>query len=121
MLELEDFISESMISIVKGIKKAQADPLVGDHIAPLLQGEKRNDFGNFHLKGDTANQATVLQFEVSVGVTSTDGGGASGKAKAKLIVVEIEAGGEVKSQREHATSHRLKFAVPIRIPTRSGE
>ena len=117
MLELEDFISETMTSIVRGIKKGQKSD-VGDHIAPLLQGKKRNEFGNFHLKDDDSNQATILQFEVSIGAKSVETKDGAGKAKAKLFVVDFEVGGDKKGQVETSSVQKLKFAIPIKIPKR---
>ena len=118
MLELEDFVAETMTAIVRGIKKGQESD-VGDHIAPLLQGEKRNDFGNFHLKDDNSNQATVLQFEVSIGATSVKTQAGTGKAKAKLFVVDFEVGGDKKGQVESSSIQKLKFAIPVKIPKRT--
>jgi hypothetical protein len=63
MIELSEFIAEAVTSIVRGIQQGQASD-VGDHIAPLIQGEKRNEYGNFHLKDDPSNQATIVQFDV---------------------------------------------------------
>ena len=116
MLDLEDFIAETMTSIVRGIRKGQSDAEVGDHIAPLIQGEKRNDFGNFHLKGDDSNQATVLQFEVSVAAKATESEDGTGKVKARLYVVDFEVGGDKKGMAESSSIHKLKFAIPVKIP-----
>lgn len=118
MVELEDFIAETVTAIVRGIQKGQMDPEVGDHIAPLIQGEKRNDVGNFHLKGDDSNQATVLQFEVSVGAKTTEAKGGAGKAKARLFVIDFEVGGDTKGNVEATSVHKLKFAIPVKIPKR---
>lgn len=118
MLELEDFIAETMISIVRGIQKGQESE-VGEYIAPLIQGSQRNDFGNFHLKDDDTNQATVLQFEVSVSAKTMDSQGETGEVKAKLFVVDIGVGGDKKSQLESSSLQKLKFAIPITIPKRT--
>ena len=75
MIDLEDFIAAALTSIVRGIRNAQADSDLGRFVAPLLQGNKRNDFGNFHLKNDETRQATVVQFDVQVGTGDDDGRG----------------------------------------------
>lgn len=121
MLTLEDFIAETMVSIVRGIKKSQNEPDVGDHIAPLIQGGQRNEFGNFHLKKDTSNQATIVQFEVSVGVQDTKTAGANAKLMAKLVVVGGQLGGGVTGQTESSSAHKLKFSIPVRIPKRTAK
>lgn len=117
MLELQDFISESMTSIIRGIQTAQETD-VGDHIAPLIQGEKRNDLGNFHLKGDDQNQATIVQFDVQVAAKQTKSGDEGAKGGVKLYVVDMELGANAQVANEASNIQRLKFAVPLKIPKR---
>lgn len=116
MIELHDFISEAVTSIVRGIKQGQAASDVGDHIAPLIQGEKRNEHGNFHLKDDQANQATIVQFDVQVTTEGETEGKADAKGKFRLYVVDLEVGGGGKVVNKASSQHRLQFAIPIKIP-----
>ena len=119
MIPLDDFIDQALSSIVKGIKKAQASD-VGDHIAPLIQGESRNAHGNFHLKGDSDNQATIVEFDVQVATeTSRDGAGAA-KASFQLYVVDVKLGGDGTFSTKATNLQRLQFAIPIKIPIRTG-
>lgn len=115
MIQLDDFISEALISIVQGIRKGQ-DSAIGDHIAPLIQGEDRNAHGNFHLKGDESNQATIVQFDVQVATemnTATEGGA---QVKFRLYVVDADLGGEGTRSTKASNIHRLQFAIPVKIP-----
>jgi hypothetical protein len=118
MVTLSDFIAEAMTSIVRGIQQGQATD-VGDHIAPLIQGEKRNEHGNFHLKDDTSNQATIVQFDVQVATETQAGAGAEVKGKTWLYVVDFKAGGWLKLHRKSSQLHRLQFAIPVKIPRAS--
>jgi hypothetical protein len=118
MIELDDFIAEALTSIVQGIKKGQASEDVGDHIAPLIQGKARNVRGNFHLKGDKSNQATIVQFDVQVATELNKAGGASAKGKVRLLVVGAEFGGEGSLSTKASNLHRLQFAIPVKIPKR---
>lgn len=115
MLELDDFIAEAMTSIVRGIRKGQASD-VGDHIAPLIQGNSRNEFGNFHLKGDSSNQATIVRFDVQVGTEIRKEGEGTGKGKVRLYVVDLELGAGGKLSSQSSNVHRLQFAIPLKIP-----
>jgi hypothetical protein len=117
MVELSDFIAEATTSIVRGIKQGQSSD-VGDHIAPLIQGEKRNEHGNFHLKDDQSNQATIVQFDVQVATEVESAGDAKAKGKFRLYVVDLEVGGGGKAATKSSNLHRLQFAIPIKIPRR---
>jgi len=117
MVELDEFIAEALTSIVRGIKRGQASD-VGDHIAPLIQGAKRNDYGNFHLKDDQSNQATIVQFDVQVATDVQTEGTGNGKGKFRLYVVDLEVGGGGKLAQKSSNLHRLQFAIPIKIPTK---
>ena len=117
MIELNDFIAEALTSIVKGIQQGQASE-VGDHIAPLIMGKKRNEHGNFHLKDDRSNQATIVQIDVQVATEVQTEGTGSAKGKFRLYVVDFEAGGGGKLASKSSNLHRLQFAVPIKIPRR---
>jgi hypothetical protein len=121
MILLDDFIEQALTSIVRGIQKGQASTDVGDHIAPLIQGKNRNDHGNFHLKGDTSNQATIVQFDVQVATEANLEGGAKTKGSFKLYVVDVELGGGGMKSTKSSNLHRLQFAVPIKIPLRTGK
>ena len=117
MINLDDFIAEALTSIVQGIKKGQ-EMEVGDHIAPLIQGKDRNVHGNFHLKGDKSNQATVVQFDVQVGTEMDESceGGAKGKFRLFVVNAEFGAGGKLSTKASNL--HRLQFSIPVKIPKR---
>lgn len=117
MMELDDFISSALTAIVWGIKKGQSTD-VGDHIAPLIQGKQRNERGNFHLKDDDSNQATIVEFDVQVTSGTESKIGGTGQGKFKLFVVEAKAGGGGEQSEKISHVHRLQFAIPIKIPTR---
>jgi len=115
MIELDEFIAGALSSIVSGIRKGQATD-VGDHVAPRIQGKRRNEHGNFVVKDDTTRQATIVQFDVQVASESQKEGAASSKAKFRLFVVDAELGGDGKVVSNSSNLHRLQFAVPVMIP-----
>ncbi len=118
MMELDEFIAEAMASIVRGIIRGQESD-VGEYIAPLIQGEKRNEHGNFHLKGDPSNQATIVQFDVQVATETHKAGDAITKGKVRLYVVDLEMGGGGNVGTKSSHLHRLQFAIPVKIPIRA--
>ncbi len=118
MIELDEFIAEALTSIVGGIKKGQ-ESSVGDHIAPLIQGKDRNAHGNFHLKGDDTNQATIVQFDVQVTTEMNKAGEGGAKGRFRLFVIDAELGASGQLSTKASNLHRLQFAIPIKIPTLS--
>ncbi|WP_342234559.1 hypothetical protein [Inquilinus sp. OTU3971] len=121
MVGLDEFIAGVLTAIVRGIKQGQASD-VGDHVAPLISGHQRNDYGNFHLKGDGSNQATIVQFDVQVATESASEGTGTGKGSFRLYVVDIEIGAGGKAATKSSAVHRLQFAIPLKIPvTRSSD
>jgi hypothetical protein len=72
MIELDVFTEETLKSVVRGIKRVQDDSELGQFVAPLLQGEKRNDFGNvpieiptFRSKDDHTEKSSPLTSRTS--------------------------------------------------------
>lgn len=98
-------------------KKGRADPDVGSFIAPLIQGKRRNDVGNFHLKGDDTRQATVVRFDVQVATEESTGREGGGSVKARLVVVDVSLAGGGTSSDQRSSLHRLEFAVAVEIPS----
>jgi hypothetical protein len=82
----------------------------------LIQGKKRNEYGNFHLKGDTSNQATIVQFDVQVATERHTEGDPTAKGKFRLYVVDLEVGIGGKIAGKSSNLHRLQFSIPIKIP-----
>lgn len=119
MVELNEFIAEALTSIVSGIMKAQQNEATGDYIAPLITGEKRNDYGNFHLKNNQDSQATIVQFDVEVTSELAAKSSGEGGGDFKLWVVNMKAKGSGEVSGKHAGTQKLQFAIPLKIPQKS--
>lgn len=90
MIKLDDFIKNSLVAIVRGMKEAQQDSKFGEYIAPEIQGEKRQDRGIFVIKGGNSGQATIVEFEVDVKAETTKGSEGSGQPTFDIYVVNAE-------------------------------
>ncbi len=103
-MELKDFVTQSLVQIVNGIKQANTE-LAGvenptaDTKAFLL----------FSSVGDNP-KAPHVEFDVAVS-TKADSKAAAGAA-AKLYVVSLEAGGSTSTIKENVS--RVKFAVLVK-------
>jgi hypothetical protein len=61
-----------------------------------------------------------VQFDVQVATEAHREGEGSAKGSFKLYVVDVELGGGGKLTTRSSNLHRLQFAIPVKIPLRSG-
>ncbi|MGP8271895.1 MAG: hypothetical protein ACLQLH_17670 [Terracidiphilus sp.] len=105
-MELEQFIHNSMVQIMKGIMSAQkewASTCSGyGVISPAWDGPD-----------DFRNRTQEVKFDVAVtAATKTEGGGGGG-----IRVVALDLSGKIDRSAEKSTVSRISFSVPILPPT----
>ena len=101
-MNLDKFVSETLLEISQGIRDANAQLKV--------EKEKPDSPNVFFLKpGGRQELGTGLEFDVAV-TTRTEGKGQAG-AKVKLAVVEAELGGGGGATKEQVS--RIKFTVYV--------
>jgi hypothetical protein len=100
-MELNEFISKALLTIIAGVKDAQ-DKLNDGSIVPKSEATFNSVVSNFQ----------VVEFEVTVNVEKHSG------SETKLNVITGFLGGGIKGDSDqkkgHATS--LKFRIPISLP-----
>lgn len=96
-MELRDFVSETLVQIVKGIESANAS------LAP----DKEQPFKLGYSGGDRP-QAPHIEFDVAV--TTQVSKAAQGKAK--LVIVEFGLFGSISKSKESVS--RVKFSVLVK-------
>ena len=100
-MELKDFVKETLISVVGGVKEAQN----------VLAGMNTNEsikVGQFSIQSwDSNDEGRFISFDVAVTTTSEK----SGKTEAggKVLVANANIGGELKHSTENIS--RVKFKV----------
>ncbi len=107
-MELSTYISTTITEVMKGVSKASktAEKLGGSVNPPAL--------GNTRSTGDyDINDLVFLDFDVAVVVTESKSGGAG----AKLSVLGVGGKGDLSLERIHKESNRLKFIIPVQLPT----
>ena len=116
-MKLEDFISESIIQIITGVKKAQDFANKNQAIINPASIRLSNASGNAYYDGDTLRPAQIIEFDISV--TTKEDGQISGKAG--IFISAFKIGIEGKGGDENLISNRIKFEVPIMLPTQIKE
>ena len=111
-MELEDFVAESLIQIVKGVRRAQ-DELkgTGARVNPHMRSTaKDHTIGEAEMDGGQP----VSNVEFDVVVTATKGAGSKGGVGVALGVVGL--GTQAQSDSKSGQESRIKFKVPILLP-----
>jgi hypothetical protein len=101
-MELNDFVSETLVQIVKGIESANESLLPG-------KAKAEQPFLLHHSMGDHP-QAPHVEFDVAVTTQAEASGTAQGRAK--LLVVAAGLDGSVSISKENVS--RVKFSVVVK-------
>lgn len=114
-MDLKEFVSETLISIIDGIKEAQEKSIdLGASINPGgLMRNKSTVKENSIWDNTTNNYAQSVSFDIAI--TAEDS--AQGGVKVKVLsgIFGGEVGGEKESKNVLAS--RVNFSVPVLFPT----
>lgn len=100
-MELKDFISETLISVIEGIQVAnQKINKEGNHPILYQPGNTSND---------SFNTTEKISFEVYLQVEGQTDKGVGGHVN----VIGIKIGGEGKASQSELHSHKITFAIPF--------
>lgn len=112
-MDLREFISETLIQIVSGVAEAQEKSVaIGGKVSPKLRSGQTafGAHGFLHTDGGTAQ---VVQFDVAL--TAKEGAGTKGGIGIVAGIVSLGSTGQ--SNTENASISRVKFGVPIILPS----
>jgi hypothetical protein len=100
-MTVEDFIRTTLVEITRGVRGAQVD----------VQEDGSDARVNPHMEG---RGYKVCDVECDIAVTASSTGGAS----AGVTVLGVFGGGvKGESRHEHVHVSRIKFTIPILLPT----
>ena len=98
MLELKDFVQQTLVQIMEGVAEAQTKNKSGGNISPGRKGSP----AKIH----------KVRFDVAITEGLTD----TGKGKAGIFVAFANAGVEGAVEEYSSTYNRIKFGVPVVYP-----
>jgi hypothetical protein len=117
-MELKDFISQTLVSIVDGVGAAQ--DYAKEHGARI-----NPDVRNIHAPGIITDPnhvyMQVVDFDVAVSVSDTDAVRGDLKAGVNIGLGSIQVvgiGSEVRGSKikDNVSVSRIKFSIPVRLP-----
>ena len=113
-MELKEFISETLISIISGVSEAQKEATkLGAHVNPTgLMRNTSNIADNAIWDNSSNNYAQPVSFDIAVTVEDK----AQVGAKIKVIAAIFGADAEAKQENKDSLASRVQFIVPILLP-----
>lgn len=113
-MDLKDFVSETLLSIVNGVTEAQAKALeLGAHINPAgLTRHAAKVADNAIWDNSNNNYAQIVTFDVAITAEDT----AKAGAKVKVIAGIFGGGAEAETGTKSSLASRVQFSVPILLP-----
>lgn len=122
-MELQRFIRQSLVEIMKGIEEAQKDLKGKSHsrICPRLSSAITPHGHDTLLGKSTEADRPIHLVEYDVAVEVSDkGGGGSVEGGGTIGVVSVKAGAKSAS-RDLKDAARLKFSIPVSYPEIDGD
>ena len=106
-MELQEFIKQSLVQIVKGVNEAQNEAIdVGARINPV--GKLLSGGGETHFVQTELNPQSI-QFDVAISVSEEKTAG----GKISVLANILNLGAEAKMENLSSLVHRIKFEVPV--------
>ena len=118
-MNLDEFISESLKGIFKGVKDAQDFAQEsGGRINPTSYGnfvdaKRQTTRSNISDSNDTLTLLTDISFDIAVTASDKKESGASGG----INVLSLKLGGKLEGERFNETVSRIKFSVTVALPS----
>lgn len=111
-MELKDFIKETILQIIAGVKNAQEEVIqFGAYVSPMFIKSDRLDT-IVTTDGSKDVNVEVVNFDISVTESSSE----TGTKEDKIGISVIRAGGKNEKETENVSVNRISFSVPIVLP-----
>ena len=108
-MELKEFIEETLMQIVEGVKSAQGRGLVFGAVINPGYVDAKEQRATYNSVGYTINE---VEFEVTLTVTE----GIENKKGIGVAFGNFAIGGQNKSDVNNTSLTKIKFSVPVGLP-----
>lgn len=112
MIELKDFVRDSLVQIVEGVAEAR-DPIakLGGLVNPVGNTDQRN-VRKGHEFNPMSGSTEFVEFDVAISVGETE----SKSSGVGLFVGPVGLGAKSDGEESNSSTTKIKFAVPILFP-----
>jgi hypothetical protein len=114
LVKLEDFITETLTQIIKGVKNAN---LVAEENGAVINPENAFRSNNGDILIDNSYSFKVVQ-EINFDIAITAAEKSDTKGGVGVFVSIIGIGAQLKDSMENSTMSRIKFSVPVKLPSK---
>jgi hypothetical protein len=116
-MNLDEFISESLKGIFKGVKDAQDFAKEnGGRVNPIYFStnaiNKKNDFVKIE-SNEGSTMVTEIDFDIAVTASDKKESGISGG----ISVLSLKFGGKTDGEKYNETVSRIKFSIAVALPS----
>jgi hypothetical protein len=115
MITLEDFVSETLTQIIKGVKKAQDEAAkLGAVVSPKLEQYIYNlkEFNHKKVKGKQLTREVNFEIAITASEENQTKGGIG-----VFVLGIVGLGGQVQSLNASSAVNRISFTIPINLPS----
>lgn len=112
-MKLQEFVSETLKEIIAGVKESQKYAASeGAWVNPKMRAVLAAKDSRYIVEQD---HTYIEQIQFDVAVTSTEG--SATEAGVGIFVAAFGAGAKGKSDASSSSISRIKFSIPIALPT----
>lgn len=117
-MKLEEFISETLKAVIKGVKDSQEfatnnNARINPEIDNKMSFEKSKSPVVFFHNRDSAIELTVIEFDVAITVSNQQ----EAEGGAGISVLSFKAGASINEKEIKETVSRIKFNVSVALPS----
>lgn len=116
-MKLQEFLSETLREVIAGVKNAQT--YAAENGAEVNPAAATKQPGRRLVPGSSGGFVAVQEIEFDVAVTSTDT--SETQAGAGIFVAALGIGVKDKSDTLNSCVSRIRFSVPIVLPTQESK
>ena len=109
-MDLKEFVSQTLTQIMDGVREAQTATTHGGIVSPALR-----HFGKLTdiAQTDVGDYTQMVEFDVALTVEQ----GTGTKGGIGLVVGPVTLGSTGQSSAQNSSVNRVKFRVPVVLPT----
>jgi hypothetical protein len=114
LVKLEDFITETLTQIIRGVKNAN---VIAKEYGAIINPATahRNSQGDLQVSSSQILTRPVQEIDFDIAITAAEKSDTKGGAGVFISIVGI--GTQLRDSTENSTVSRIKFRVPIKLPT----
>ena len=101
-MDLEQFISEALLQIFRGVQSAQAEVRENDDYKGVIHPK-------WGVENDYDKYASAVEFDIAISVSKQT----SGEGKAGIRVAFVDVGGGHERSFQQGSVSRVSFKVPV--------